>query len=288
MGRIAERSASFAGVSTRVLQIAGEGPPILLLHGYSDSADTWRAVLRLLEGEQAAIAVDLPGFGRASRPAAGPLLPVIDAFVAELVRAHATEGPVVLSGNSLGAVAALRAAHDPTLPLAGIAPISPAGLGHAPWVDMIARQPAIHRILAVRLPLPSYLIRRAAAAAYARLGCADPARADQEAVHLYASHFRTAADIRRIVAGAWTLLAELGEGYAALETIACPVMMIWGERDVLVPISGARRVLEAVPGSRLETLAGVGHCAQVEDPARIAQLLVDFQHECQARIGSAA
>ena len=45
---IAESRADFGGVSTRVLSVPGEGLPIVLLHGYGDSADTWRAVLTKL------------------------------------------------------------------------------------------------------------------------------------------------------------------------------------------------------------------------------------------------
>lgn len=50
----------FAGVATRVLRVKGEGPPMLLLHGYSDSADTWRPLMDLLPKATAAVAVDLP------------------------------------------------------------------------------------------------------------------------------------------------------------------------------------------------------------------------------------
>ena len=278
---ISERSARYGGTATRVLAVEGEGPPLLLLHGYSDSADTWRPLLRVLCGDRAAVAVDLPGFGRADRVRPGAYLPVLDAFVAELVREHAAGGPVLVVGNSLGGVAALRAAHDPDLPLVGIAPISPAGLGHAPWVDLISREPIVHRLLALPVPVPPALIRRALMLAMRRLAYGDPRRADAEVLGHYAGHHVDAADVRRVVAGARTLLAELREGYAGLDTIACPVLMLWGERDVLVPIAGATRVLEAVPGSRLETLPGVGHCAQAEVPERVAELLVDFARACR-------
>ena len=280
-GPIGERRARYAGTSTRVLAVEGEGPPLLLLHGYSDSADTWRPLLRVLCGDRAAVAVDLPGFGRADRVPPGAYLPVLDAFVAELVREHAAEGPVLVAGNSLGGVAALRAAHDADLPLVGIAPISPAGLGHAPWVDLISREPIVHRILTLPFPVPARAIRAGLTAAVRRLAYGDPQRADAEVLGHYAGHHPGAADVRRIVTGARSLMAELREGYAALETIACPVLLVWGERDVLVPIAGATCVLEAVPGSRLETLPGVGHCAQAEVPERVAELLVDFDRACR-------
>jgi pimeloyl-ACP methyl ester carboxylesterase len=105
---IAETRATFNGVGTRVLSVPGYGTPILLFHGYADSADTWRAVLTRLEtAGRHAIAVDLPGFGAADARSPGPLVPQFDDFADAILEEL---GPVVLVGNSLGAATAVRAA----------------------------------------------------------------------------------------------------------------------------------------------------------------------------------
>ena len=68
MQPLVEYRESFGGFSTRVLELEGDGPPLLLIHGYADSADTWRLVLdELARRDRRAIAIDLPGFGRADR-----------------------------------------------------------------------------------------------------------------------------------------------------------------------------------------------------------------------------
>lgn len=280
-GGIIEERARFAGISTRVLRTVGDGPPLVLLHGFSDSADTWRPLLRALRGERPAVAVDLPGFGRADRVAPGPYLERLDAFVAEVLRASASDAHVVAVGNSLGGVAVLRAAHDASLPLAGIVPISPAGLGYAPWVDLVSREPIIHHILTLPIPLPAAIIRQALSVAMRRLAYGDPSRADPDVLRRYASHHPRADDLRSIIKRARMLLAELGVGYAALESITVPVQMIWGERDILVPISGAAVLLDAVPGSSLVALPGVGHMAQAEVPDEVARLLLAFDEKCR-------
>jgi pimeloyl-ACP methyl ester carboxylesterase len=282
MGPIVEERASFAGIATRLLRVDGPAPPLVLLHGFSDSADTFRPLLQLLAGEHAAVAVDLPGFGRAGRPPpGGSYLEAVDRFVAELVRGAAEDGPVVLSGNSLGGVAALRAAHDASVPLAGIAPISPGGLGHAPWVDMISREPLLHRLVQLPIPLPMPFVRRLLAGALARLAYADRRRAEPEVLRRYASHYTTRDQVLGIVPAAWRLLAELRGGYADLASISCPVLLIWGARDRLVPVAGAQLVLTAVPNSRLVELADVGHCAHAEDPRAVARLLLEFDASCR-------
>jgi pimeloyl-ACP methyl ester carboxylesterase len=198
------------------------------------------------------------------------MLPPIDAFVADLVRSFGE--PVVLAGNSLGGVASLRAACDGDLPLAAIAPISPAGFGHQPWVDIVERFGALTAIARTPLPVPVGALRRAAALLYLRLGCRS--RVDGDAGRRYASHYRTAADVRRHVTRVRPLLREIGDPACyALERVRVPVLAIWGRHDRFTPFAGSRRLLAACPDARLVELHGCGHCPQLEVPERIAALL---------------
>ena len=127
-----------AGFRTRVLAVGGRGPGIILLHGFSDTADTWRAVLGpFAERGIRAAAVDLPSFGAADPLGPGPALPQLDMFVADAVR-HWTVGDraPILVGNSLGGLLAARAAAGPDPP-AGVVLISPAGHAHSRWIDAL-------------------------------------------------------------------------------------------------------------------------------------------------------
>src|SRR5215217_8058268 len=97
MTAVLEHRIEIAGHSTRALEVDGDGPGIVLLHGWGDSADTWRPLLAELGTRgRRAIAVDLPGFGEATRLAKGALLPQLDAFAAELVQLWADGRPVVV------------------------------------------------------------------------------------------------------------------------------------------------------------------------------------------------
>ena len=74
-----EHRLTLAGYRTRALELEGDGAPIVLLHGYADSADTWRQTLAVLGRHgRRAVAVDLPGFGTADRLAPTPILPQLD------------------------------------------------------------------------------------------------------------------------------------------------------------------------------------------------------------------
>src|SRR3954452_6127472 len=100
-----EHRLTLAGFSTRALELEGDGPPAVLLHGYADSADTWRRALDLLARRgRRALAVDLPGFGTATPLRRDqPVLEQLGRFARGLVDHVAAEhGPVLLCGNSLG------------------------------------------------------------------------------------------------------------------------------------------------------------------------------------------
>src|SRR5687768_16423028 len=116
-----EHQKSFAGFKTRVLELEGDGPAVVLFHGWADSADTWRRVLAKLGREdRRAVAVDLPGFG-----AADPLKPQpsvmtqLDSFADAVARYAGAGEPTVVCGNSLGGALSIRAGVRAKTPLAG-------------------------------------------------------------------------------------------------------------------------------------------------------------------------
>ena len=75
------------GHETRVLELEGDGPALVMFHGYADSADTWRHVLaRLARRGHRALAFDLPGFGTADELTPDAILPQLDAFAAAALR----------------------------------------------------------------------------------------------------------------------------------------------------------------------------------------------------------
>ena len=55
-----------------------------------------------------------------------------------------------------------------------------------------------------------------------------------------------------------------------------PVQLIWGDRDPIIPVSHGHATHEAIPGSRLAIIPGVGHYPHVEDPAAVERVLLDF------------
>jgi pimeloyl-ACP methyl ester carboxylesterase len=246
MESLTERSMQLAGHRTRVLELDGAGPGLVLLHGWGDSADTWRPLLaELAAAGRRAIAADLPGFGQASRLGPGALLPQLDAFAAELVLEWGGGEPVVVAGASLGGAVALRLAELPDLPLAGVVPVAPAGLETPGWFDVAERDPIIRRLLDIPIPVPGALVRS------------------------------LVGDIRQPTP-AHPLAPELATAPFDLSAVACPVLLVWGTRDRMVPHTGARGILDALPATRVELIEGCGRRPQLEATEELLELLMGF------------
>jgi pimeloyl-ACP methyl ester carboxylesterase len=277
MRALVEHRLEVGGHRTRALELPGDGPGIVLLHGWGDSADTWRALLAgLAPHGRRAVAVDLPGFGRASRLAPGPILPQLDAFAAALVDRWGGGEPLVLAGNSLGGAVALRAGERDDLPLAGVVPVAPAGLELPGWFDLVERDPIVRRLLQIPVPVPAALVRTLVGSAYRQLAFASPAVAQREVVQAFAAHHDSRAGVAALLDNGRRLIPELAEAPFDLAAVECPVLLVWGTRDRMVPHSGARVVLDALPGTRVELLEGCGHSPQVEATDRLLELLLGF------------
>lgn len=272
-----EHRVRLAGVETRALELHGDGPAVLLVHGFMDSADTWRKTLASLSARgRAAMAIDLPGFGAAGRLERGaPILPQHDAVVAAAIcqLAEQSGGPVVVVGNSLGGCAAIRAAQDPDLPLAGAMPVAPAGFDHPVWFRAIEGDALVRTLLAG--PLPAGLVRAIVGEAYRQMAFARPRAVEPSVVRAFVSHLHTQRDVRRALATGRTLMPELANPFDLTRLVA-PVRLVWGDRDRMVSHRGSRHLVAAVPGLSYDLLPGCGHCPQLEQPERFAELLESF------------
>ena len=280
MEPIVEHNLRLAGYRTRALELEGSGPPLILLHGYADSADTWRLLLdRLRRRGRAAVALDMPGFGTADRlDRDAEILPQLDRFAAAAAERWSDEsgGPVVLAGNSLGGAVALRVAErDERDRLAGIVPIAPAGLDMPTWFAAIEGAPLVRAMLRSPVPVPEVAVRRAVGTTYRVLAFASPRKADDAVVGAFTTHFGSRRDVVRLLATGRRVLPELKAPFD-LARVRCPVLVVWGERDRMVAHSGAERIVAALPDTDVELLPRCGHCPQIEEPDRLAEVLADF------------
>ena len=270
---ITEDRVCFNGLQTRRLSVAGHGTPIVLLHGFADGADTWRALLTEFDAaDRAAFAVDMPGFGHADLRQPGPILPQLDAFIDAVI---ADTGPVILMGNSLGACVSVRAAARGSCNVRGaIAVDEPILASH--WLMRLGRGRADpFRVLDHRMPIPKNLYRRAVRGTLARLLYADPARADPAVVARFTAQASEPSHTRKMLGDARAIALETAGGYDS-ERVKCPLLVIHGRKDRIIPVHASVRLHESVPASTLVVLPNSGHCPQLDDPSELAKHVLRF------------
>ena len=274
---------SYAGVRTRVMDVGSRRRSrnkarLVLLHGYCDSADTWRPVLTwLADAGIPATAVDLPGFGDADALRPGAMLPQLDLFVDAVLEEQTRYGPVVLAGNSLGGTMSLRAAYAARRPIAGVVSIAAPGFMDRWLVRAVGLYPLPLRLAAsLPLPVPGFLVRQIAEYVVPRLLYADHGLAETEHVRRFTSLFPDYRSTTTRLQQARQLVDELVRAYDGLDRVEVPLLVIACGKDKLVSAASGRRLHALVPHSRLHVRDDWGHCPQLDDPAGLAELLTYF------------
>jgi pimeloyl-ACP methyl ester carboxylesterase len=245
------------GARRRVLL---EPPTVVLFHGLGASSMSFHSVIPQLRRAYRVIVPDLPGCGFSRPPKGREFLPfpelvdVAEKFVARI----APRGAYVV-GNSMGGWITVKlASRRPDL-VRGIALLNPGGpaLRAEDWVDfarimMAEERGAVDEWLQRVFHKPPLMMR----------------------------FFMS--EVRRILRGppVGQLIATLtAEDFLSEEEMAqvrCPAVLVWGERDRLIPEGCRAFYLRKLKGVRYEPIPDCGHCPQLECPDRTAEILLDL------------
>ncbi|HEY0496531.1 MAG TPA: alpha/beta hydrolase [Kutzneria sp.] len=259
---------------------AGDGPPIVFVHGLGGSHLNWALIGSALAKGRRAVALDLRGFGLTpGSPRSTSIrsnVRLLDAFIREVVG-----GPAVLVGNSMGGVISVLQTHNNPSSVAGLVLVDPA-------LPPVSTRPDLRvagMFATYLLPgLGELYMRLAQSGMPARqqvrrmhnLVFADPRRADPKLEEVSVALVEQRRQIRgkeESFLGAtrslMRLLARPDRYRDIMAGIAAPVLLISGDADRLVPIAAARRVAAANPKWDTVFMADVGHTPQLERPAAV-------------------
>lgn len=267
--RAASRFVSAGGLRWHV-QVAGQGPVLLLLHGTAAGTHSFRDLMPLLAPHFTVVAPDLPGHAFTSAPPASRLsLPGMAEAVGDLLDVLGMQ-PVLAAGHSAGAAVLLRMALDGRIAPRSIVSLNgalqPLGERNAAFFSKTAK-------LLVGLPfVPSLFAWRAQNRGVAeRLLTDTGSRIDARGVDFYARLFRHSGHLGAALnmMANWDLMPLLRD----LPRLAPDLLLVVGANDRAVPPAQAERVRARLPKARILKLNLLGHLAHEEDPAGIAKVL---------------
>ncbi|MCF7990869.1 MAG: alpha/beta fold hydrolase [Thiohalocapsa sp.] len=264
------RFVDAAGLRWHV-QIAGQGPVLLLIHGTAAATHSWGALLPLLAEHYRVVAPDLPGHGFTSAPAPKELsLPRMAAMTGELLATLELQ-PQIVVGHSAGAAILCRMCLDglidprvlislsgALLPLQGFA-----GKWFSPAAKLLARSSLAPRMVAHRA--------KHNPAGMERLVDGTGSKLTPDGVALY----RLLVSSPGHVAAALNMMAnwDLTPMERDLPRLKPRLVLVGFTDDQTVPPEEAERAKALVPAAKLAIIGGYGHLAHEEDAARIAELI---------------
>lgn len=257
---------------------AGSGPVVLLIHGIAEAGWVWDTVIPHLARTHRVIAMDLLGHGRSAKPRGDYSLGSHATLLRDLLVALQIRR-ATLVGHSLGGGIAMQFAHQYPERCERMVLLASGGLGQdvtfvlrslgLPGANLVAPLVLSNGVRKVMLRTGGWLAARGLRASPAQAalwrsfeGLSHPATRDA-----FISTVQSVIDHRG------QRVSALDRLYLAREL---PTMLLWGERDHIIPVAHARAAHQQMPHSRLEVVAKAGHFLPLEQPELVATLLLDF------------
>ena len=260
-----------------IYRVAGEGPPVVLIHGMLNSSSHWQSVALDLAADHTVVAPDLIGHGDSAAPRGDYSLGAHAASIRDLLAAIGIDHATIV-GHSLGGGVAMQFFYQFPQRVERLALVSSGGLGHD--VSPMLRTATLPGSLALLS-----LIRPRLLGALSDAGRRLSQQQVRSGVYLQAiaRALRPLENAEARAAFLHTLRAVIdvhGQRVSATDRLylleAIPTMIVWGERDNTIPLQHGRTAHEAIPGSTFRTLPEAAHFPHLEDPAGLSRLLREF------------
>jgi pimeloyl-ACP methyl ester carboxylesterase len=261
--------------------VPGTGVPIVLMHGFPDNTHLYDRLVPHLAGRRPVVRFDFLGWGRSDKPTGYPYTAANQAddlaVVADAVREHSGAGQLVLVAHDASGPPAIDWALDNPDLVATLVLLNT----YYHWTPGLRRPP--------RIALYSTPVIRAAARAIVRrwpdldrrfytwqVGgfIQDPAVRDQLVPQLYEQSLPARPAFWRLNDDLLTAVASRRRRIGDMRRYSRPVRVIFGARDRYLNPRVARNFAALFPNSELHLLGGAGHYVQVDQPERVADLIV--------------
>ena len=273
--QLVEKTVEVQELSTRYL-VAGEGPPMVLLHGVGTSAGEWSWVLPELARSHRVYALDLPGYDGSFEPP--DYAPAFTAsFIGSFLDAVGVESAVVV-GNSFGGLVALHLALSEPARVSALILSDSAGLDRTvnPALATLSF-PRMGQMATALAKTPPGAAQRALSRALLFF-----ARPWQIPLKWVKDQYKLAQLPNFTEATLATLRSTVGPAgqrevlLDKLPRLQMPTLIVWGIEDRVIPYGQAQDALARLHKGSLELISNCGHLPHVEQPKRFVSILGDF------------
>jgi pimeloyl-ACP methyl ester carboxylesterase len=258
--------------------IAGQGPPVVLIHGVAGRASQWDQIVQLLADTHTVLAPDLLGHGESAKPRGDYSLGAHASGIRDLLVGLDIERASIV-GHSLGGGIAMQFAYQFPERCERLVLVSSGGLGESvhpllraatlPGSEFVLPLLAHPRVLDVASLLPRALgrigLRSGPDLTEMARGYQSLSNAEARSAFIHT--------LRSVIDPTGQRVDGSDRLYLASQM---PSLIIWGRRDRIIPVEHAQPAHEGMPGSRLEVFDDAGHFPQLDEPLRFARTLEDF------------
>jgi 4,5:9,10-diseco-3-hydroxy-5,9,17-trioxoandrosta-1(10),2-diene-4-oate hydrolase len=276
-----QRWVSVDGQAINTIELGeGEGQPIVFVHGLSGSWPNWLEQLPVFARSHRVLALDLPGFGHSPMPSGEVSMAAYARLLDGLLAARGIDA-AVLVGNSMGGFIAAELAIAYPQRVERLVLVSAAGISTYGTPERMRAAGALRRLETVLAGTTAWAAARSDALtrrprlreAMLKLVVRYPGRLPAA---LAAEQVRGAGTPGFFDALAAILDYDVRE---RLAEIACPTLIVWGERDLLISVRDADVFAELIPNARKVIYEDTGHMAMLERPQAFNSLLAGFLAE---------
>ena len=257
---------------------AGSGPAIVLVHGITSTSATWERVMPYLATRFTVIAPDLMGHGQSAKPRGDYSLGAYASGVRDLMVTLGQETGTFV-GHSLGGGVAMQLAYQFPERCERLVLVDSGGLGREVNLLLRAATLPLSELVLPLLASPRVLdTGRSIGRLFARVGI----RAGTDMAELARGHASLEDPEARaaFVNTLRTIVDPLGQRVNASDRLYLaeniPFLLVWGERDSIIPVEHGLSAHALVPSSRLELFEEAGHFPHLDEPQRFLDVLLDF------------
>lgn len=251
----------------------GEGQPVVLIHGLGTNSYTWHHIAPALAEQYRVITIDLKGFGASEKPLEGPYTVRAQADLVQGVIDRKGLRDVTLVGHSYGGgIALLLALDDAKARQQRISRLvlldSIAYPQKTPLFFDLIQLPVIGDLSMSMIP-PDVQIEQALRLAYEQ-----EAAVTEEAIARYSAPLATTGGRHAVMETIRNIVPDNIETIARqYPNITAPSLIVWCDRDRVVPIELGRRLAANMPNAGLRIVRGCGHAPQEEKPAETLEII---------------